>query len=171
MYCVLFFSVLFLFISNIHGFTKPIKGVGVRIHSPILLTKNSISKAGLHSSWSIAGKEINTPLRRHKLSLYRFNLESIATSRAVMSSLTTRFQQEFVSDNTIMYEVIHHKVNYQLDLFYTGLFVLSIYFRIYYVSKFDKLEKFEFFANTRRVTNMIAIFITVVFIKNVDYAM
>ena len=68
------------------------------------------------------------------------------------------FQQEFISDNTIMSELIHRRINYQVDLLYLSLFVSSIYLRAHYTAKFDKLEKFEAFSKSRKVTNMVVIF-------------
>lgn len=99
-----------------------------------------------------------------------FNLENIVTSRAIMSSLITRFQQEFVSDNTFMNEIINNKSNYQIDLFYIFTFMASIYFENNYILKFNKLDKFKIFVNSRRYTNMILIFIIVLLVKNVENA-
>jgi len=99
------------------------------------------------------------------------NLQSIISLKAFTSTLADRLNIEYVNENLILNDVLHHNTHIEVDVFYFLLLTASIMQRSKQeVTYIKKLEKFEGFSVAQKRTNKCFFILAIVFTRNIDNA-
>jgi hypothetical protein len=99
------------------------------------------------------------------------SLKNIVSSRAVISTVTNQINNEFLNDNILVNEIISPTHNYKLDLFYSIIFILSIYAQFKYFTYLDdKWKGVKSYSTIQEKTSIILFIFMMVFTKNIQNA-
>ena len=97
-------------------------------------------------------------------------VRSIVSSQAFTSSLLRNINQEFISDNAVVKDIVHYHLHPELDLIYTGMFGLTLYLQYSMYMNRSNWEDIDLYIIQRRRFNIFIMVIFVIFVRNVDNA-
>ena len=99
------------------------------------------------------------------------SLRNIVSSRAVISTVTNQFNNEFINENMIINEIVNPKHNIPLDLLYGAVFLTSIYIQYRYFTYFEnKWKKIKQYSIIEDKTSIFLFVFMLVFTKNIQNA-
>lgn len=99
------------------------------------------------------------------------SLRNIVSSRAVISTVTNQFNNEFINENMIINEIVNPKHNIPLDLLYSAVFLGSIYIQYRYFTYFEnKWKNIKQYAIIEDRTSIFLFVFMLVFTKNIQNA-
>jgi len=106
--------------------------------------------------------------------IYSFQLPSlrnIIASRALLSSIASRFYSEVITENLLTTEAQRIFVNPSHEIVSTALILYFIYlYYNYSIVNENKLEKIKMFSKTRKLLNQIIVVLIYVFSRNIQNA-
>jgi hypothetical protein len=99
------------------------------------------------------------------------SLRNIVSSRAVISTVTNQFNNEFINENMIINEIVNPKHNIPLDLLYGAVFLGSIYIQYRYFTYFEnKWKNIKQYTIIEDRTSLFLFIFMLVFTKNIQNA-
>ncbi len=99
------------------------------------------------------------------------SLRNIVSSRAIISTVTNQFNNEFINENMIINEIVNPKHNIPLDLLYGAVFLTSIYIQYRYFTYFEnKWKKIKQYSIIEDKTSIFLFVFMLVFTKNIQNA-
>jgi len=114
---------------------------------------------------------LKLPLFLLPITTYGFtpNIRSIITTKAFESSLLNNINQEFISDSSVMNDIITYHLHPELDIFYSGVFCLTLYLQYnkYNNTNWDTIELYK---KNRQRFNMLLMILFIVLGRNIDNA-
>jgi hypothetical protein len=97
-------------------------------------------------------------------------IRNIVTGQAFTSSLLNNINQEFISENNVINDIVHYHLHPELDVIYTSVFAVTLYLQyIFYIEK-KNWEDIELYSVYRKRFNMLLMVLFIVFAKNIDNA-
>ena len=97
-------------------------------------------------------------------------IRNIVTTQAFTSSLLNNINQEFISENNVINDIVHYHLHPELDVIYTSVFAVTLYLQyIFYIEK-KNWEDIELYSVYRKRFNMLLMVLFIVFAKNIDNA-
>ena len=97
-------------------------------------------------------------------------VRSIVSSQAFTSSLLRNINQEFISDNSVVKDIVQYHLHPELDLIYTSMFGLTLYLQYSMYMNRSNWEDIDLYIIQRRRFNIFIMVIFVIFVRNVDNA-
>jgi hypothetical protein len=97
-------------------------------------------------------------------------IRNIITSHAFSSSVLKNINEEFITDTTVINDLLQYHSHIPLDILYTTLFVISIWYQFSTIDNRKNWEDIELYKDYRRKFNMILLFIFILFFRNIDNA-
>ena len=97
-------------------------------------------------------------------------IRSIVASQAFTSSLLRNINQEFISDNGVVKDIIQYHLHPELDLIYTTMFALTLYLQYSMYMNRTNWEDIDLYIIQRRRFNLFIMIVFVIFVRNVDNA-
>jgi hypothetical protein len=97
------------------------------------------------------------------------SLQSIVTSRAIISTFSEKIGEELMTNNYVFQDILidHSKNHFNMDLFYLMLlgFVLSNA-----RTNVSKFSNWEWFSDIQKKTNILILVLMIIFNRNVENA-
>jgi len=105
------------------------------------------------------------------ISCYGFTpIRNIVTGQAFTSSLLNNINQEFISENNVINDIVHYHLHPELDIIYTTAFLVTLYLQYSFYIEKKNWEDIELYNVYRKRFNMLLMVLFIVFAKNIDNA-
>lgn len=97
-------------------------------------------------------------------------IRNIIATQAFTSSLIKSINQEIITDNSVIKDILYNHRHLAWDLFYTSIFALTLFSQYALFSDKTAWENIELYSSERKKFNIVLTIFVVIFARNVENA-